>query len=48
MKGNNEEIQVFDVNTWLEKYLGNMRSRGTLVFFPLRCVCVCMSILGGY
>ena len=48
MKGNTEKIRVFDVNTWVEKYLGNMRSRGRLVFFPLGCVCVCMCILGGY
>lgn len=53
MKGNTEEIQVFDVNTWVRKYLekGNMRSRGRLVFFPLggvcvrACACTCKGLL---
>lgn len=46
MKGNTEKIRVFDVNTWVEKYLGNMRSRGRLVFFPLGCVCVHVHLRG--
>ena len=43
MKGNPEEIQVFDVNTWVEKYLERQyeKHREACVFSLGGCVCVC-------